>query len=83
MMRVRQRVVRRCVIMLDGSGRGDGFLRQPSGSSFEVYPAFDGRLGDVPPDVDMQAYVRRLGRSPRGGGSRLRGESLPTDQAVR
>ena len=55
------------VIALDDSTRLDAFYSRPGSSRFEVYPAFDGRAGDVPPDFDTAAFRARTGADPLPG----------------
>ena len=55
------------VIALDDSIRLDTFYSRPGSSRFEVYPAFDGRAGDVPPDFDLARFRTRAGTPPLPG----------------
>lgn len=61
------RITSRVVIALPGSDRLVGFQAQPGASSFEVFEAFDGRQGAVPPFFDVRAFEARYGVPARGG----------------
>lgn len=61
------RITSRVVIALPGSERLTGFMAQPGAESFEVFEAFDGRQGAVPPFFDVGAFESRYGVPARGG----------------
>lgn len=60
-------IVDRVVISVKGSPRTAQFLGQPSGASFRVHWACNGRLGEGLDRFDVAGFERRYGRLPAPG----------------
>jgi GR25 family glycosyltransferase involved in LPS biosynthesis len=67
MRRQSLKIARRVVITLADSPRIAEFQAQAGGDKFEVFAAFDGRTGAVPPEFDAVDFERIVGLEPTGG----------------
>ncbi|MGQ4538440.1 glycosyltransferase family 25 protein [Dermabacteraceae bacterium P7074] len=66
--RPRYQLVDRVVISLeDSTERRDRFFSSPSATGFRIFPAFDGRSGEIPDFFDTEKFFNISGKPPTPG----------------